>query len=137
MPHTFLSDEWIEAVVGLQTEYLGRIAAPEQSIVMNQVINDVPFGTGTLYLHVDTRSGVAEVDHGHTDEADVTITTDYDTAKTLFMTSNPQEIMMAFMSGRVLIEGDMAKLLVVQGDTVEPDDAQREVAEKLRSLTAD
>ncbi|MCB0993051.1 MAG: SCP2 sterol-binding domain-containing protein [Acidimicrobiales bacterium] len=137
MTHTFLTDEWIDAVLALQDEYKDRIDPPSDSIVMNQTVNDVPFGDGVLELCVDTRSGLAEVLRGHSDEADVTITTDYATAKTLFLAQDPQEIMQAFMSGRIAIQGDMAKLMIAQANAAAPDEIHLEVARRLRSLTAE
>lgn len=137
MTYTFLTDEWIEAVLALQDEYKDRVDPPTETIVMNQVVNDVPFGEGSLKLSVDTRSGLAEVHRGHSDDAEVTITTDYGTAKALFFADEPQEIMQAFMSGRILIEGDMAKLMIIQANAAAPDEIHLEVARRLRALTAD
>jgi len=47
---------------------------------------------------------------------------------------NPQVGMQAFMAGKVRVEGDMAKLMMMQG--APPDPAAQEVASRLREITA-
>jgi putative sterol carrier protein len=42
--------------------------------------------------------------------------------------------MQAFMAGKVKVEGDMAKLMMMQG--VPQDDTAQEVATRLREITA-
>ena len=41
----------------------------------------------------------------------ITITTDYDTAKQIFVSGDPQAGMQAMMSGKLKIQGDMSKLM--------------------------
>jgi len=41
---------------------------------MNQIITDVPFGDGTLEAVHDTSTGELEMDTGHIEGADVTVT---------------------------------------------------------------
>ena len=48
---------------------------------MNQVITDVPFGDGDVKLYLDTSSGELEMESGELETPDLTMTTDYDTAK--------------------------------------------------------
>jgi hypothetical protein len=47
---------------------------------MNQVITGAPFGDGDIELYMDTSSGDVVLEKGHLDDADVTVTTDYETA---------------------------------------------------------
>jgi len=42
--------------------------------------------------------------------------------------------MQAFMAGKVKVEGDMAKLMMLQG--APPDEHAQEVAKRLREMTA-
>ena len=51
---------------------------------------------------------------GHDDGADVTLSTDMETAKAVFVAGNPQAGMQAFMSGKVRVQGDMTKLMMAQ-----------------------
>ena len=49
---------------------------------------------------------------GLLDDADVTLTTDYGTAKDVFVSGNQQAGMQAFMAGKVKVQGDMTKLMM-------------------------
>ena len=51
---------------------------------------------------------------GLVDDADVTLTTDYATAKDVFVSGNQQAGMQAFMAGKVKVQGDMTKLMAGQ-----------------------
>ena len=137
MAHAFLSDEWLAAVLALRDEFGQTDIPPEASIVMNQVISEVPFGTGTLEISVDTSSGMPYVTKGHADNADVTVKTDYATAKSVLVEQDSQAIMQAFMSGKILVEGDLAKLLTMQASAMsaEPHPQRDELAQRLKALT--
>ena len=51
---------------------------------------------------------------GHAPDADVTLTTDYATAKQVFISGEPNAGMQALMHGKVRVQGDMAKLMASQ-----------------------
>jgi len=55
------------------------------SIRINQVITNVPFGDGTVHAYMDTSGGDVDSDLGSLEGPDATITTDYDTARKLFV----------------------------------------------------
>jgi hypothetical protein len=135
--HDFLSDSWIEAALAMRAEYLDQIPAPEESIRMNQIITDSPFGAEPIEIHLDTSEGVPRIDRGHIEEADVTITTDYTTAKALFVAGDQQLAMQAFMSGKIMVTGDIAKIMTMQASAVSRTELQLEVATRLQELTAD
>lgn len=104
---------------------------------MNLTVTDVPFETETLHAHVDTTSGVLDVDQDHLLDADVVITADYATTKSLFVGQDPAAVMQAFMSGKIRVQGDLAKLLALQASV--PADAEgpvRDVALKISAMTA-
>ena len=90
------------------------------AVRMNLVITDVPFESGTLAAHLDTSSGELMLDVGHIDSVDLTVTLDYDIAKSILIEGNPQAGMQAFMAGKIKVEGDMAKLLALQGGVSDP-----------------
>jgi putative sterol carrier protein len=100
---------------------------------MNQIITDVPFGDGTIEAHMDTSSGEMEMDTGHIEGADVTVTLDYATAKAIFVDGNPQAGMQAFMSGKIKVAGDMTKLMAMQSGTADP--VADELAKKIAEIT--
>jgi hypothetical protein len=85
---------------------------------MNQVITDVPFGTGTIDAHMDTSSGELQMDTGHIDGADIKVTLDYETAKAVLVDGNMQIAMQAFMAGKIKAEGDLTKLMALQASGV-------------------
>ncbi|HVX21858.1 MAG TPA: SCP2 sterol-binding domain-containing protein [Acidimicrobiales bacterium] len=133
MPHPFLSDRWIEEAHEIRAEYRGRSAPSVVSVRANLVITELPFGDGTLDAHLDTSSGEIELDKGHVDPADLKVTVDYSTAKAILVDGNAGAGMQAFMAGKVRVEGDMAKLLVLQASPVDP--AAQELAARLRAIT--
>ncbi len=133
MPYPFLSDEWIEEVHAIRTELHDKGPAVTQEVRMNLVVTDLPFGDGDLQAHLDTTSGRLTLDKGHLTGPDLTVTVDYETAKTILVDGNPQAGMQAFMAGRIRVEGDVAKLLALQ--SVPPDERAHELAERLRAIT--
>lgn len=129
----FLSEEWIEAARDIRARYADQVSAVPHKIRMNQVITDVPFGTGEVRLYVDTTSGQMAMEFGELPDADVTVTTDYETARKVFVEQDAQGAMQAFMAGKVRIQGDMTKLMLMQGTP--PDDVARQVAAEIKSIT--
>jgi hypothetical protein len=117
----------------IREEYRGQGTAPAHTVKMNQIITDVPFGEGTIEAHMDTSSGELEMDTGHIDGADVTVTLDYETAKAIFVEGNPQAGMQAFMAGKIKVQGDMTKLMAMQAGP--PDATAQEVAKKIADIT--
>ncbi len=135
MSYPFLSDEWLEAAKKIREDYKGKGTPPAHVVRMNQVITDVPFGSGSIDAHMDTSSGEMEMDTGHLDNPDLTVTLDYETAKAILVDGNPQAGMQAFMAGKIKVQGDMTKLMAMQQTT--PDPVQAEVAAKIKEITAD
>lgn len=133
MPHPFLSDEWIAEAKSIREEYKDKVQPPAHVMKMNQVITDVPFGDGTVNAHLDTSDGEMIMELGHLDEADLTVTLDYDTAKSIIVDGNPQAGMQAFMAGKIKVQGDMTKMMALQQGT--PDPAQQEIAERIQAIT--
>ena len=109
--HEFLSDGWFERLQELLTEH-GADAPAHQNMVMNLVVTDTPWGDREL--HMGAKDGKADMGMGLEDGADVTLTTDYGTAKDVFVSGNQQAGMQAFMSGKVKVQGDMTKLMMAQ-----------------------
>ena len=133
--HPFLSDEWLEAAKQIREENAGVAAAPAHAVRMNQIITEVPFGEGTIEAHMDTSGGEMEMDLGHLENPDLTVTLDYVTAKAILVDGNPQAGMQAFMAGKIKVQGDMTKLMAMQQGT--PDPAAAEIAAKIKEITAD
>jgi len=107
--YPFLSDEWFTAVEVLIQEH-GDEAPAHANMVMNLTVTDTPFGA-ERQLHMGASDGKGRVGIGHDDAGEITITTDYDTAKQIFISGDPQAGMQAMMSGKLKIQGDMSKLM--------------------------
>jgi putative sterol carrier protein len=133
MAYPFLSDEWLEAAKKIREEYAGKSAAPAHAVRMNQIITEVPFGSGSIDAHMDTSGGELVMDTGHLENPDLTVTLDYATAKAILVEGNPQAGMQAFMAGKIKVQGDMTKLMAMQQGT--PDPVQAEVAAKIQEIT--
>ncbi|MCC6434823.1 MAG: SCP2 sterol-binding domain-containing protein [Acidimicrobiales bacterium] len=100
---------------------------------MNQVITDVP--DGTIEAHLDTSSGRTQLELGHLTDPDLTVTTDYATARAIFVLQDAAAAMQAFMSGKIRVEGDMGKLMLLQAQAMQPDPLAAEVAERVKAIT--
>jgi hypothetical protein len=117
----------------IREEFRGKGGAAPAPMKMNQVITEVPFGDGTLDTHIDTTGGEMEMDEGHIEGAEVKLTVPYSVAKALFVDNNPQVAMQAFMSGQIKVEGDMTKLMAMQGGA--PDATATEMAARIAEIT--
>ena len=134
--HPFLSDEWIEEARRIHAEYRGRTAPVPNEVRVNLIVTDVPFGSGTMDAHVDSSSGELEIEVGHLDAAELTLTLDYDTARAILVDQDPQVGMQAFMGGRIKVQGDMTNLIVLQGQLGAPDPVAAEAAGRISAMTA-
>lgn len=107
----FLSDEWTEAVkeaVGSSEEF--KAATATQHVRIQQIVT-MPDGTETRYwLTID--GGEVDMGTGGVDDADATISQDYETA--VAMSKGELSPTAAFMSGKVKIDGLM-KVMGLQG----------------------
>lgn len=135
MSHQFLSDDWIDAARDIRRRWEDRVPAVEVQIRINVVATKVPFGEGTVHAHIDSSTGRLEMELGLLDTPDLTVTTDYDTARQLFVAQDPAASMQAFMSGKIKVEGDITKLMLMQTSVPQTDDALQ-VAEEIRRITA-
>jgi hypothetical protein len=133
--YLFLSDEWLSEAGRIRDEHQGPAPVPGHVIKMNQVITEAPFGDGTINAYLDTSSGEMVLGRGHLDDADLKVTLDYETAKAILVEGNPQAGLQAFMAGRIKVEGDMAKLMVLQSVAADPDPAAVEVARRIQAMT--
>ncbi|MDX2379852.1 MAG: SCP2 sterol-binding domain-containing protein [Acidimicrobiia bacterium] len=134
MTHVFLSDDWFEAVQTVREKYADQ--SPEISAVIriNQVVTDVPFGDGEVRSYIDTSAGTMKMEQGELDEPDTTITTDYDTARALFVEQDQAAVMQAFVGGKITVQGDMMKLMAMQ--TAVPDtEVTDAIADEIAALT--
>lgn len=125
--HVFLSDEWFDAASKLIDEH-GAGAPPSTNLVMNLEVAD---GDNKVEFHMGSKDGATLFGKGHTEGADLTMSTDMDTARAVFVSGDQQAGMQAFMAGKVRVQGDMTKLMMQQGQGGNP-----ALTEALQSITA-
>jgi hypothetical protein len=150
MAHVFLSPEWIDAAEAIYERHRraherGNLPA----VVLNLVVEDAPFADGEIAAHLDTSTGDLRIRRGRAEQADLTLRTGYETARSLLVDQNPQAAFEGFLFGRILIEGDLAalasradidvtKLPAMFGGVetlAEVDPVAARIAEELRDLT--
>ena len=134
--YPFLSPDWIAAARELRDEFADQIPTPTEHVRANLVITDAPFADEHIEGHIDTTSGAISIDEGHVAEPELTVTTDYDTAKTLFVDRDPAKAMEAFMLGKILVTGDVAKMMTFAGAPPPTDADQIELANQIASRLA-
>ena len=134
MSFAFLSPEWIDAAREIRERYSSQTAPIEVAVRVNQVVTDVPFGDGELHAHIDTSSGNVDLELGHLDQPDATITLSYETARALLVERDPAKVMQAFMSGGIQVEGDLMKVMAMQASTPQ-DELALQVAEEILAIT--
>jgi len=135
-PQPFLSDAWIENARRLREEFDEQIPEPPMADKMNVIVTDIGHrNDGQLDGHIDTSGGEVIIENGHLDEPELTVTVDYSTAKAAFVTRDPQAVMQAFFAGKILVEGDVSRLMALQAE--QPNEAAIEMYKRLSAMTSD
>ena len=130
MPYPFLSDDWFTAAKAIRDE-AGDIGPPGgDEIKLNVTVVEGPMGDTEIHL----AHGV--FDRGHVEDAPTKATVPYDVARSLFVDGNPQAAMQAFMGGQLRIEGDISKIMAMQGAAMSPSPEQKQLQQRLREITA-
>ncbi|HRD99828.1 MAG TPA: SCP2 sterol-binding domain-containing protein [Ilumatobacteraceae bacterium] len=140
MAFQFLSDAWMVEARAIRAKYEGEVPPVTQSIRINLVITDAPFGddetASQVDAFIDTSGGSMVMDLGTLDQPDTTITTDYPTAKALFVDQDAAAAMQAFMAGKIRVQGDMTKMMALS-TAVPASEATQQIAEEIKAITAD
>ena len=108
----FLSDEWMTTAtdtLGASEAFTGAIQNVD--LVMQFDVSDAPSGAASIY-NVAIADGAATVTSGLNEDADVTVSNDYDTA--VAIAKGDLNTQMAFMSGKLKVSGNLAKLMMNQ-----------------------
>jgi len=106
----FLSDGWFDAAEKLIEEH-GAAAPPAANLVMNLEVTD---NADTIEFFMGAKDGETLFGKGKNESADLTLSTDIDTARAVFVSGDQQAGMQAFMAGKVRVQGDMTKLMMAQ-----------------------
>ena len=125
--YNFLSDEWF-AKCNEILEAMGDIEVPEEleDLIVNIVVKA---DSGNINFSIQAGNIVQE----HNDAASTTITLPAATARKLFLENDSSAAMGAFMSGKLKIEGDMGKIMVLS--SVVPSPQQLEIREQVLAIT--
>jgi len=129
--YAFLSPEWFSEVRRLH-EAFDNAAPADAQIRMNLMITEMPFGAD-LAMHMAAAEGRADWGEGHLEDPDVILTLGYATAKEIFVGGNPQAAIEAFMAGKIVMQGDITKLIEMQA--TQPGPAAPELARALQEIT--
>ncbi len=107
----FLSDEWASEVTSaLNSNEAFQKAAGSQSARVQNVVT-TPEGEKRYFFKLE--NGQAEVGTGDIDNPEATVTQDYDTAVAL--SKNELTGTAAYMSGKLKLQGDLMKMMQLQG----------------------
>jgi putative sterol carrier protein len=107
----FLSQEWIDALTSaLNEDAAFREAAAGTTVSLQQVIARPD---GDVHYWTTLTDGVIAFGIGDLDAPDATIRQSYDTA--VGLARRETNAVMAFMTGKIKIEGDMGRLMAMQG----------------------
>jgi putative sterol carrier protein len=109
----YLSEEWAKEVTSLlQSNENVTNTIKGQSFAIQQVISDVP-DQGEVKFYAKASDGVPEVGIGETPNPDATLSAPYPVSVSMDKGElNPQA---AFMQGKLKIQGNLMKLMGLQG----------------------
>jgi putative sterol carrier protein len=133
--YPFLSEQWVAETKAIRHELRADAPAPVPAIRMNQIVTAAPFGTGTIEFHLDTSTGEMDIDFGHLERPDVTVSLDYGTAKAILVEGNPAIGMQALMAGKIKVDGDWGKLMMLQTIAANPDPVAIAIAKRVQAMT--
>jgi putative sterol carrier protein len=104
----FLSEDWATEVTKTLQAHEEFKASADMSVQF--VVSDAPEGEVKFYLDATGDDPVQVL--GDLEDADVTITSNYETTSAIF--SGELNTQMAFMTGKIKVNGNMAKLMTQQ-----------------------
>lgn len=108
----FLTQEWLSALTETVNGHDGfKNAIANVDLTLQFEVTDAPEKTESRY-YVAVGNGSAEAVAGDAENPDVTITNDYETATAV--SKGELNTQMAFMTGKLKVTGNMAKLMMNQ-----------------------
>lgn len=109
----FLSPQYMETATSTMNSHSGfQSAAAAASLRMQFVVTDLP-DEGDVAYYIRLEDGQGEMARGEVDQPDATVRHNYDTAVKLSRGELNQQI--AFMTGKLRVSGNLAKLMTHQG----------------------
>ena len=108
---TFLSDEHMSAATeALNADQGFRAAMENVGLGLQFAVTEAPAGHVDYYLTVE--HGTATMALGTLDDADASVTSDYETASSI--ARGDLNVQMAFWNGKIKVGGNMAKVMMNQ-----------------------
>lgn len=123
----FLTDAWFEDVEKLGGE-AGELNLPPA--LANMIIN-LKVSDADKDIEANFADGLLH--RGLNDSATTTLLLDRSILQSIITDFDTNEIMGAFMSGKIRVEGDMSQLMAVQ--TARPSAEQKELYSRIKSMT--
>lgn len=106
----FLSPEWEQAADDLGKNE--QFSAPKDiAFSLNVTVTPTPYGDKVL--SIVAHDAVMTIEKIHVEAADITVKTDYETAKKLFLSADMNIILSAMLEGKIVVQGDIARLLAM------------------------
>ncbi|WP_296243150.1 MULTISPECIES: SCP2 sterol-binding domain-containing protein [unclassified Psychrobacter] len=123
----FLTDEWFEQVEQMGRE-AGELNLPPAlaNMVVNLKVTDTE-------QNIEASFADGLLHRGLNDAATTTLLLDRNILQSIITNFDTNEIMGAFMAGKIRVEGDMSQLMAVQ--TARPSAEQKELYSRIKSMT--
>ncbi len=123
----FLTDEWFTQVEQLG-DAAGELNLPPTlaSMVINLKVSDVNQSTEANFAN-------GLLNRGLNTEAITTLLLDRATLQSIITDFDMNEVMGAFMGGKIRVEGDMSQLMALQ--TARPSAEQKELFKRIKAMT--
>lgn len=104
---------------------------------MNVTVTGAPFSDEPVLGHIDTTNGTVVPDDGHIEAPDVSVTIPYGVARQLLVDPQPENVMIAFMSGEIEVQGDITLMMSLQDIDATPEQQAlaEEVVGRLMAIT--
>jgi len=123
----FLTDEWFEQVEKMGSE-AGELNLPPA--LANMIIN---LKVSDTEQDIEANFADGLLHRGLNDAATTTLLLDRSILQSIITDFDTNQIMGAFMSGKIRVEGDMSQLMAVQ--TARPSSEQKELYTRIKSMT--
>ena len=123
----FLTEAWFEEVEQLGSA-AGELNLPPSlaNMVVNLKVSDTEQDIECNYAN-------GLLNRGLSDEATTTLLLDRSTLQSIVTNFDMNEVMGAFMGGKIRVEGDMSQLMALQ--TARPSTEQKELFKRIKAMT--
>ena len=128
MGHEFLSDSWFSEVETLRTAANPEVPAAIKDLVINVEVTGGPSGP------VEARMAAGSLEKGFAPDAPTKLIISHDVARKMMVEGDQAAAMQAFMSGQIKVEGDMSKIMAMQGAGA-PSEAAKKLANQIKEMT--